>query len=895
MSRFDIKAAGTGNVRCEGTPTYHGSYMKPAYLEFVTISSKTPIPFAVGDYVTYDRTGQTFYLYSLPQSKKQASGAKSGESFVYSNVQFFAKTKDLEIIPFRDLVLNGTQYHFSSEKSFSAFEPLSGIAARLQANLGDFAGTGTWEVVIAEGITSVDITEAKDFSADGSCLDALNAIYETWKGIGWTYELRGGVHTIIIGGANVRTADNTTGVYAYGRGLTALKRNQDNADEFCTRLRVFGSERNLINRYYNKKDIYDAGSVNIRNLMLPISTWGKTDGKPDASKAYFESAEGIARYGLIEKTVLFDGSDNEEIYPSIEGATIDNLKDAKRSLGKTGAGYPDYYPTSTGNDRIDAVKDVVSMPLDNGETGQDSSRYTEAYARNISRERGGYEGTEPMDIAVLSSSFANTGIITATLSSQFFVTIDPDLQPKLRVRLGIIQEGKGESWVEPVRRVVQGPLMLFTFDQSVTLGSTTDIVTGGTTMVIRLWIPKVTGSTPRPYSFSYDLQEGEAKMSMSRVLASYSEIRINQIGFDLSMQVGTPVIAFKSGMCAGREFTLPKGGARYEPDTDTWVLRLNRVQDDSTSMLYPNAAFPIATGDKFVITGIEMPEEYIGIASSRLYALGEELFSQVNNPTYAFEPSLDSKEVTGRLQRGERLLEGMYMHVSDPDIIDTDEYVIIDTLSINEGEGVIPLFSVTLRDRKSTGFSASVRNDIKVIAGTIQDIEQKMPRMARRAGGTEEGATLTDAEKQKLDDQYTREELDEHLDGDFVHRTGDEEIGGKKTFTENTSFTQSVNVGGNVQAQGGVSAMGICSTEEGGEDVFLFSLQDVDVRNAVAGQLLYFDGGKWIAKNELKHALEMMTPGDVITGLSFAADGTLQVTRAKLNRITKSKIDSLFT
>lgn len=408
-------------------------------------------------------------------------------------------------------------------------------------------------------------------------------------------------------------------------------------------------------------------------------------------------------------------------------------------------------------------------------------------------------------------------------------------------------------------------------------------------MVIRLWIPKVTGSTPRPYSFSYDLQEGEAKMSMSRVLASYSEIRINQIGFDLSMQVGTPVIAFKSGMCAGREFTLPKGGARYESDTDTWVLRLNRVQDDSTSMLYPNAAFPIATGDKFVITGIEMPEEYIGIASSRLYALGEELFPQVNNPTYAFEPSLDSKEVTGRLQRGERLLEGMYMHVSDPDIIDTDEYVIIDTLSINEGEGVIPLFSVTLRDRKSTGFSASVRNDIKVIAGTIQNIEQKMPRMARRAGAAEEGATLTDAEKQKLNDQYTREELDQHLDGDFVHRTGDEEIGGRKTFTEDTLVKGNVTSEKNIQAWGGVSALGISNVDEFGADTFLSSLQDTDVLNALAGQILAFDGGKWIPINYVKMALRTLSTGNIVSGISYDPEtGVLSVDRMELAEWARS-------
>ena len=70
--------------------------------------------------------------------------------------------------------------------------------------------------------------------------------------------------------------------------------------------------------------------------MLPIEKWGKTNGLPDASKAYLQADDSIIeKYGLIPRTVYFDGSQNEEIYPSIVGLTERRVRQAMINAGQS--------------------------------------------------------------------------------------------------------------------------------------------------------------------------------------------------------------------------------------------------------------------------------------------------------------------------------------------------------------------------------------------------------------------------------------------------------------------------------------------------------------------------------------------------------------------------------
>lgn len=370
MAKFTIYSK-DGAVRYSGNPQYNGSYMGVDYLEFRSISSPVPIEWEIGDYVDYYRTGMRYRLYSLPQPNKVGRRGEYGASFEYANVQLHAATKELEIAPFRDVVIEDNKIHFSSRASFNTFEDVRGIARRIQESMDELF-PGKWRIEVYESDDddlNALLSEVKDFSmSDSSCMDALSQIYELWKNVGWvhSYDTESNVDVITIGRANVRDNENTSDEYSYGlgRGLTSLRKASANDGEFATRLYVYGSERNITPRYYNNEPIKDAESVHIPNLMLPIDTWGKTDGLPDPRKAFLQADDAIIeKFGIIPRVVRFEGNEHDEIYPSIETLTEEEVRKAMISLGLEDS---EYLPPASSH-RIDEVYGS-SIPDDNGIT-----------------------------------------------------------------------------------------------------------------------------------------------------------------------------------------------------------------------------------------------------------------------------------------------------------------------------------------------------------------------------------------------------------------------------------------------------------------------------------------------------------------------------------------------
>lgn len=376
MSKFSIYSKDGSIIRYAGEPKYTGTFMGVSYIEFSSIDSPVPIPWERGDYVDYYRIGKRFRLYSRPEPKKQARRGESGASFIYSNVKFYASTKDLEIAPFRDLVPADNDIHFSTRPDVSTYESVYGIAARIQECMDDIF-PGKWAIEVFD-TSDTDLlalfNEQKEFSvSNGSCLGALSQIYETWKNVGWvhTYDSARDKEIITIGRTSLRDSENTTDSYAYGigNGLTSIKKAAANEDEFATRLYVYGSERNIQTRYYNGLNIHDKDSVNIVNLMLPPEKWGKTAGLPDARKAYLQADDAlIEKYGLIPRAVYFDGNENEEIYPSITGLTCADVR-AEMLASGVPANRPDLPPDNS--ERIDLVVSAYGWTTgDKEETGK---------------------------------------------------------------------------------------------------------------------------------------------------------------------------------------------------------------------------------------------------------------------------------------------------------------------------------------------------------------------------------------------------------------------------------------------------------------------------------------------------------------------------------------------
>lgn len=139
---------------------------------------------------------------------------------------------------------------------------------------------------------------------------------------GANFVIRG--RTITIGTAGIAVGN----IFKYGRGngLYEIQRTADADQQIITRLRAYGSTRNMPNRYYNKLSNssltnYLPNNMAVENLMLP--DFPKTTLDP-----YIDS-KNIAVLGIREGSVYFDGTgDLEEICPSMEGMTAEQLKDA---------------------------------------------------------------------------------------------------------------------------------------------------------------------------------------------------------------------------------------------------------------------------------------------------------------------------------------------------------------------------------------------------------------------------------------------------------------------------------------------------------------------------------------------------------------------------------------
>ena len=785
MSKWGIVSYSGMRPDVMGCPTYHGVYRGVSYLEFKSIESPYPLNFGVGDYVDYTRgINLRFRLYDIPIPKKQARKNEYGAAFVYENVQLFAATKDLELTPFFDYVISDNTKHYSSRKDATTYENVSGVMSRLQECMEQMH-PGEWHFVFSDP-GDVDASEARDFTISGSVLDGLNAIGDVWKGLGWihTYGSVDGTNKniITIGGANSRTSDNTTPLFQYGRGrgLKVIAGSVTNKNEIVTRIYPFGSERNIRPAYYRGKDIKDAPGVDIPNLMLPIDHWGTTlvEGEPlpDPKKAYIDDATGIAKYGIRPKKVYFDGTgDEKEIYPSISEVTISNVRDADPPIMPDGDVWDD-------DDRVDEVFSVEN-PTDQGYIGDGDNKYIDINTVTPSAASGSIylvdknvreDGQYDSHFIVYTTNFYSTGnvglqgyaeliddgVITFEYQSEYAIF---DLWLKVTGRrYGSVSLDKTSEYHLTVSPSSFNPSTMastYVVDLKSLLVSDcyTDIVF---VSIVNATINNGTVTTPTTLDINIT---SNARIGWYQKPVSSFKMRIPQVGFDPNEQAATGsgmTIAMKDGTCAGREFVVNK--CVYVSGEDSWELTLTRAQDDSTGYLYPNAnGYDIAAGDHFVILDISMPELYINIAANRLEAAATERLGELSSETMQYTPEVDSKVIA---ENGWTLREGMWMAVYDPDLSlspnggesdlfssdpsdlfsDNDEdlqaddsttYVLIDSITIDEGAASVPIYNVTLSDKKRDSLVSYIKKSVNTIGKNAALIKSAVTIMQRNLRG----------------------------------------------------------------------------------------------------------------------------------------------------------------
>lgn len=829
MARFQIISKDGKSIRYEGKPRYIGSYLKPSYLEFSEISSPTPINWEVGDYVDYPRTGMRYRLYSIPQASKNARRYSYGGAFTYSNVQFHAATKELEIAPFKDLVIEDNFIHFSTSPDVATFEDIHGIADRIQACMDDLY-PGRWEIKTAITFIQSELFQkfntAKDFAlSGGTCLDALSKIYELWEEVGWihSYDSRTKKEVITIGYANDRRPENTTDPYLYGKGngLTAIKKHHTNKDEFATRLYVYGSERNLPTRYYNEKEIANAESVDIRNLMLPIREWGTTDGLPDARKAYLENAEAVAKYGVIPRTHYFDSTDaGADIYPSIEKMTIGKVRSGLATLGEVKySPSVSIYPND--DERVDAIKSA-NNPSDDGILRRKGMAYDEIkyfatgeeWSSTPIREGETYATLNPIMIANAQlESYSGKAIFRTNTPIEGYL-LDSGNISKATLVLEITDDIAKNKTVSKTQEFELPEPKNGSRDFSFAVDSfEVDFAKEeSTTLYVQMWIEvEFKREVESEFNCEFYSKGVTSSIEVQRVLNKRFFLTLKQIGFDISERASQgekKCISMKSGMCEARTFNILD--CLYDSITDSWTLECARQQDDTLGILFPNADYPLVEGDQFVLLNIAMPELYVVAAMEDVLTEGNKLLAKASRYQYNYEPQIDAKLM---VESGRSLREGMYMDIQDEDVIENGtDYVIIDSLNIYEDESAIPTYKVTLREKKKVSYKGTP------------------------------SATATTSTK-------SAEETDANADIDLSNYA-------TKNFVRNA-----------VAMAGGGSST-------------LAGLEDVNVTSVEDGQFLMFQDGVWVPQN--------VTGGGSITVDTEMSDSS---ENAVQNKVVKKYID----
>lgn len=296
--------------------TYNGTFMGECFITS-TIKSPTPVTFEIGDYCIF--RGERFELNYIPAKEKQARVNSYGEAFVYDNIKFNSLADELTRVEFLDIVLNDNGIHYTSQPDFSFYAvSVQDLADRIQANLNaEYTGDKAWTVTVLPELITSDRTVTVSGITVWEAVALVNSDFNA------NFIIRNRTITIGTSGYSVGSVFG----YGKGNGLYDIQQTTNQDAKIITRLRAYGSKRNLPNKYYNKlTDVngnpYISESQYIPNLMLPSFPYDENDPK----QVYIES-DTVSEYGIRYGHVYFDDTneDDIEIYPSIEGMTADEL------------------------------------------------------------------------------------------------------------------------------------------------------------------------------------------------------------------------------------------------------------------------------------------------------------------------------------------------------------------------------------------------------------------------------------------------------------------------------------------------------------------------------------------------------------------------------------------
>ena len=800
--KLNIYKAGTSpsqnDLRCKVNKwTFSDRYMGEQYVTF-DIESPTVIEWEVGDYCVF--RGQSYTLNYIPSCTQNARIGESGKSFVYNNIKFNSFADELTRCIILDVVPTTGEYdqyagtNYTGSAVFTlycgetiwnnhVYAPVHALADRIWSNLIRLYPDAGWEIYVNDEACKSDdaIISFNNWTAS----QALAEVHNTFKCdysiigrkiyIGYSMPELTSTRTEPIGDESDEESDDSSMFFfGYGKGyptisngggtaLFEIKRTANSEQNIITRLRAYGSTKNLPYRYYsNKYGLPQTMYVN--HLQLPdtfkpydensdpeghytgnYKTTGNaardasehdSDGNPllrhvlgETNDAYIDKNDDAASCaeGIREGVGAWDGSDSnlEEIYPTIQGTTYADLR-GNNVPDKSNQTGPNSYQTTAvyaNEERVDEVLGVnEDCNIGDGTISLDSWSGREE-TLDAARELSSYTwvyGTSPQ-----SSAFSGAGevLLAETSSEQYpgdYVLSGTFDSVVMRTYFGY--SGSPTSGSTSVitynvgyrLRVVQHAsdngedteLISYTTPMTTVTGSRTNAVMTDVLFVnlpdainaaiedesqqikgihvsetssIRIYFKPIaqivttitSANAGNGLFFNYEIVSNKENVEPHLIWGPYSgekfledetfHIYLKDLGFDLEeyqdkkVEDGEVQISMTSGNCVGRTFDL----VSVEDYTDEatgkkgWKVELSRYKDDTLNIYYPNDHNIIASGDRFVILNIELPDSYIKAAELRLLRAATAYLADNCETKYTYEPSVNDIYLQQNIDRCE--------------------------------------------------------------------------------------------------------------------------------------------------------------------------------------------------------------------------------------------------
>jgi hypothetical protein len=200
-------------------------------------------------------------------------------------------------------------------------------------------------------------------------------------------------------------------------------------------------------------------------------------------------------------------------------------------------------------------------------------------------------------------------------------------------------------------------------------------------------------------------------------------VQLYDLGFDLNESLTTDEaqLSMKSGALQGYAFTITKI-VKASDGSYTLTLGRNTLEEsDTDNFTVPNKDWNMKAGDRFVLLNILMPQEYIRSAENRLLERAKEYIAKYSSTNYSYNIGVDEIFMARNANFYNEIMEGKRLTVNDPEMGIDHENVIIQSLSIKEGEGLIPTFEVTLNNEPSASTLERIQGQISEIETSVNN------------------------------------------------------------------------------------------------------------------------------------------------------------------------------